>query len=371
MRARFFFTAWFLSTVKTAATPSAYEYYALDEPNDADARGDGVGGSEGVWVYRAAVALLTQPFENAVADFLQFAGASAGADRAWIIRYNPDATQFYNTHEWCRPGVPSYVEDLQHTPVSMIAWLHDRLVRKEAVMINAADKLPRTARALQAEFARQKDRSVLCVPIFHEGRIFAIIGFDTVRAPRNWPHGIAHALSRCGTLIAVAWTQQPASPGATTNVSGTATTSANTHAVSNTDAAGFDADAGHAATPAMRSAETKTATKPVQIYLHQGGAVRGVPLHQILAVSAEGDYTRVHLAQNVSALELRPLKAWVSFLPRADFQQVHRGALVNVHQVESLERPTSGSWNVRVRGLTEPLRVSKAFRAEVRSRLGF
>lgn len=285
------------------------------------------------WLYAAGHALLSLPFEDAVSSFLKFAGEAADADRAWIIGYNRETTHFYNTHEWCRPGTASYVEDLQHTPVSMIAWLHERLVRKEAVMVNAIERLPRTARALQAEFVRQKNRSVLSVPLFHEDRIFGILGFDATHAPRRWPPEVARTLFQCGSLIVAAWTRAPEAPSA----------------------------------PVMWSADQR----PALIYLHQGGHIRGVPVDHIRAVCAEGDYTRVHLQQGPAALELRPLKAWASLLPRKDFQQVHRSTLVNVRHITTLDRPATGTWRVYLRGLDAALNVSKRFRADLRSRLGF
>lgn len=303
---------------------SAYDLIDLD---DAQAPADPA------WLYNVSHSLIARPFEDAVAAFLEYAGLAAGADRAWIIGYNRVATHFYNTHEWCRPGVASYVEDLQHTPVAMISWLHDHLAHGRAVMVNDIGRLPRPARALQAEFVRQGNRSVLSVPLFHEGRIFGIVGFDATRAPVRWETSIAATLSRCGSLIAAAWTRPDAVPP-----------------------------------PVMwKPAEQQ----PALIYLHKGDLVRAVPLDRILAIRSERDYTRVHLADGVSTLELRPLKVWEAMLPRADFQKIHRSVIVNVRRIESLQRPSSGNWTVTLQDLPDPLPVSKGLRAELRSRLGF
>lgn len=303
---------------------SAYDLIDLD---------DGQAPANPAWIYAAGHSLLSRPFEDAVASFLEYAGLAAGADRAWIIGYNRETTHFYNTHEWCRPGVASHVEDLQHTPVTMISWLHDHLARGRAVMVNEIGRLPRPARALQAEFVRQDNRSVLSVPVFHEGRIFGIVGFDATRAPVRWDSAVAATLFRCGSLIAAAWTRPESVPP-----------------------------------PVMwKSAEQQ----PALIYLHKGDLVRAVPLEQILAIRSERDYTRVHLPEGVSTLELRPLKAWEAMLPRADFQKVHRGIIVNVRRIESLQRPAAGGWTLRLRDLPDPVPVSKGLRAELRSRLGF
>ena len=307
-----------------AMTSSVYELIDLNAKH---------GGMDPTWIHIAGHSLLTRPFEDAVAVFLEHVGHAADADRAWIIGYNREATHFYNTHEWCRPGVRSYVEDLQHTPTGMISWLHDHLVRRRAVMVNAIGRMPRAARALQAEFIRQQNHSVLSVPIFHEDRIFAIVGFDATRAPARWGAAVAAALFRCGELIAAAWTRAESSPP-----------------------------------PVMWKRADR---HPSLVYLHKGDLLRAVPMDRILAIRAERDYTRVHLADGVSTLELRPLKAWEALLPRADFQKIHRGVIANMRRVESLERPAAGNWSLLLQGLPAALPVSKAFRSEVRSRLGF
>lgn len=88
-----------------------------------------------------------------------------------MIEYDSELTTFRNTHEWCVRGVTSYLEDLQDTPASMIAWLHRQLLQGRAVMINKVTALPTSARALKREMQRQGDKSVLSVPVFHEGHL--------------------------------------------------------------------------------------------------------------------------------------------------------------------------------------------------------
>src|SRR3546814_14684620 len=110
----------------------------------------------------------------------------------------------HTTHEWCRRGVTSHVEDLLNTPVTLIGWLHEALVEGKAVMINDVGGLPRHARPLQVELQRQGNRSVLSVPISFEGGLRALFGFDAVTRLRRWPSKQVQALFRCGGLIAQA-----------------------------------------------------------------------------------------------------------------------------------------------------------------------
>jgi hypothetical protein len=280
------------------------------------------------WVYAAGIALLTRPFDDAVPVILKTAGLAAHADRAWLFSYNEEVTLFRNTHEWCRRGVPSFVSDLQNTPVSMIGWLHAHLLDAQAVLVHDIRRLPRSARALRAEFLRQQNQSVLSVPVFLNGRIWGCIGFDAVRKPARWTPPIVQALRLCGNLIAAA-----ASP--------------------------------------VAAGEPRSSPQPsASLYLRGSAALKRVSLDTIVGVQAERDYTRIHLADGRSFLELRPLNTWVALLPRDKFQQIHRSSLVRVASILDVERTARGLWQVHVEGVADKWAVSKRYRPELRSRLG-
>lgn len=148
--------------------------------------------------------MIGRPHDPAIGDALSNLGTRLGVDRAWMFEYNDDLTRFRNTHEWCARNVSSHVEDLQDTPVSMIAWLHAALLEGRAVMINEVTTLPPAAKTLKREMLRQGDQSVLSVPVFHGGTLRACIGFDMVKAQRTWSSDEAAVLAGCGRLIATA-----------------------------------------------------------------------------------------------------------------------------------------------------------------------
>jgi len=282
------------------------------------------------WVQAAAQSLLTLPFDEAVSTFLAGAGTQARADRAWLLVYNREVTHFRNTHEWCRAGVTGFVESLQDVPVAMIAWLHHYLLRNEAVMINDAGRLPKSAAALRVELRRQGNRSVLCVPLFHAGKIWGCIGFDAVREARNWTRSVATELQHAGTLIPLA---------------------ANPRPVADQPPSGGAKDEGW-------------------LYLHDGTGMRRVTLDSIVGVRAERDYTRVYLHGGQTHLELRPLQTWLSVLPANQFRRIHRSAIANLRQLVAIERDAAGRWSAEIAGLALKWPVGRNHRAALRSSLG-
>lgn len=281
------------------------------------------------WAYPSAVHLLQKPADAAISAVLELVGSAAQADRAWMFEYDDDLLRFRNTHEWARPGTRSFVEDLQDAPVTMIVWLHRHLAAGHAVMINEAGSLPRSARALQAEFLRQNDKSVLSVPIFHDGRLRACLGFDAVHNCRRWSEPEIKALFRCGDLIAAA------------RYGGSE----------------------------LRGGPLKL--RGALVYLRKRGGVRGVALNEIAGIRASGDFSEVWLADGSVLVDKRSMTEWMSLTPRAQFIRIHRTAIVNQRFIGAIVKQATGAWRLTIRGLESPWPVSRTGRGELRTRLGF
>lgn len=281
------------------------------------------------WAYVAGLLFLQQPAELAIDPILAALGQGAAADRSWMFEYDAELLRFRNTHEWRRSGVTGFIHDLQNTPVTMIGWLHRHLVARKAVMINDVRALPRTARTLQAEMLRQGDKSVLSVPVFHQGRLRACIGFDAVHARRRWRKSEIKALFQCADLIAAARYRNES-------------------------------------TPTIETAERLAAL----IYLRKAGGVRGVPLAMIAGLRSSGDYTEAWLADGTMVLDKRPLVQWMALTPRAEFLRIHRTAIVSLQHIRDIDRRASGAWQLRVQHVDDAWPVSRAGRAELRARLG-
>ncbi|WP_407520237.1 GAF domain-containing DNA-binding protein [Methylobacterium oryzisoli] len=280
------------------------------------------------WAFLAARALLSGPVDAGISAILEAAGQASGSDRAWMFEYNADLTTFRNTHEWCRPFIPGYVQDLQDAPVTMFAWLHRQLITGRAVMVSRVGGLPRTARSLKAEMVRQDDKSILAVPIAHDGRLRAAFGFDAVRDHRRWSGAEVKALFRCAELIALARYASRTSP------------------------------------------EPNGGPATALIYLRGKRGVRGVDPGSIVCLRSARNYTEVALADGSWITDQRALGLWTSLLPPASFVRVHRTAIVNLRHVRAVDLDPLGAWTVQLRHLSGALPVSRSCRSELRARLG-
>ena len=281
---------------------------------------------------QAGIAFLTTPVEEAIATVMANLGERTGVDRVWMIEYDSERTSFRNSHEWCARSITSHLEDLQDTPVSMIAWLHRQLLQGRAVMIDDVAALPASARMLRREMLRQSDKSVLSVPIFHGGQLRGIIGYDTVRAACVWSDEDAAILHACARMLAEAryGMHQGREP----------------------------------VSQAHRNAPL--------VYVGSGGAMRGVALAQIAGIRSQRNNSRVWLNDGACLVDHRSLSAWRALLPRAKFPSVHRTAIVGLRHVAQLDKHggTGFHWQVRIRGVAQDWPVSRAYRRELVERLG-
>ncbi|WKK18783.1 GAF domain-containing DNA-binding protein [Achromobacter insolitus] len=281
------------------------------------------------WLYHCAMSLLKLPADDAISEQLAYMGETSDVDRSWMIEYRPDMLRLRNTHEWCRGQTEPFVAELQDVPTTLIAWLHKFMMKGQAVAIHDVNDLPRTARAIQVEFQRQGNKSVLSVPIFHDGKLYGIIGFDTTVRHRNWSAGEVGALFQCANLIG-------------------------------------QAKYGNGRDPHRPRHDSATSV----IYLSMRGVVRGVLPETIVGVRSAGNYSEIWLEDGSMVLDSRALGIWSTLLPEKTFFRVHRTAIANALHVMDVDRRSVDKWLIRMRAVDETWPVSRSYRKPLRERMG-
>lgn len=91
-----------------------------------------------------------------------------------------------------------------------------------------------------------------------------------------------------------------------------------------------------------------------------GKQIRLIDVQDVLFFQSDTKYTRVVLAESEALVKI-PLKDLLSGLDPERFWQIHRGTVVNVKAVASVERVDTERLEVNVRGSAEKLLVSRAF----------
>ncbi len=101
--------------------------------------------------------------------------------------------------------------------------------------------------------------------------------------------------------------------------------------------------------------------------VRQRDGIKLLRLEDVIRLVAEQKYTTVHHTGGEDLIDdsLRALEA--EFGER--FVRIHRSALVNRSFIEAVERNAEGHHLIRLRGLSEPMQVSRRLVAELKTRL--
>ncbi len=283
-------------------------------------------------IHAVARCLLEAPPSTAPAEALGLIGAAFDADRAWLIRLDETLQNFWVSHEWCAEGVPACLPDFPGVPTALIAHPMRDFVRDRVVVIADIEKLPPDAQALKEEMRREGNRATAGAPLFRAGRLTALIGLDDTRKVHRWTPNQLLALRDLGELLVAAADRSPA--GQTRD------------------------DAAKAGQP-----------KSGGCYLRAGNCHVQVRWEEILAISAEGDHTRVRLTSGRELFELKALTVWETMLPPEHFLRVHRSWILNWSEMHRVRRGSGGRWVAELHGCDINFPIGRSYQAAVRQRL--
>jgi two-component system LytT family response regulator len=114
-----------------------------------------------------------------------------------------------------------------------------------------------------------------------------------------------------------------------------------------------------------------TMTYEDRLLLRLGQERAFVRVRDIAAIEANGDGSTLLLAPRlIRKPSAKSLREWEQRLPDRHFVRIHRSIIVNLEYVERLEPWSHAGQHVFLRGLSEPLTMSRRFGARLRDRFG-
>ncbi len=146
--------------------------------------------------------LAPDQVDQGIVRALQTIGQFAGVDRSYVFLLSGDGATMDNTHEWCAPGIESFITRLKAVPVDAFPWLMQRLVQLQVVHVPRLDSLPDEASAEKQEFDREKIQSLINVPVAYRGRLVGFLGLDAVRVAKSWSDDTIALLRIVGEIFA-------------------------------------------------------------------------------------------------------------------------------------------------------------------------
>ena len=106
-----------------------------------------------------------------------------------------------NTHEWCAPGVRPQIDILQDIPLEALPWWTAKIQHGETIHISDVKALPAVASAERELLEEQQIKSVIALPMIYRGAALGFLGFDAVRAKKEWPEESIRLLRIVGEIL--------------------------------------------------------------------------------------------------------------------------------------------------------------------------
>jgi two-component system LytT family response regulator len=106
------------------------------------------------------------------------------------------------------------------------------------------------------------------------------------------------------------------------------------------------------------------------LFLATGTASRFLRVNAIKCITAADAYSEITTVENQKLLVHKPLSEWEERLPAKHFVRIHRAAIVNLACVERVEPWFNAAYQVYLRGLAEPLLMSRRYAARLKASMG-
>ncbi|MGE5363912.1 MAG: LytR/AlgR family response regulator transcription factor [Bacteroidota bacterium] len=109
------------------------------------------------------------------------------------------------------------------------------------------------------------------------------------------------------------------------------------------------------------NAGKKEYTRSGHIYVEVNRKPRILKLSSIKFISAMGDYSMICIDENNRVMVRRPMKQWENLLPEEQFIRIHRNTIINIGQIDKIEKWFNNSVNLYMKNHPEPLLISRRY----------
>lgn len=141
--------------------------------------------------------------DRVVHETLQAIAVFCDAERGYVTFYDPVDATFDISHEWTRGVIPQRPA-IQHVRLDQFPWSVGCAARQEILAIDDIDDLPPDAAAERASFGAFGVRSILQIPIVHNGTTVGVAGLNRFTANDGWHPDTIEFARRAGQAVGVA-----------------------------------------------------------------------------------------------------------------------------------------------------------------------
>jgi len=107
-----------------------------------------------------------------------------------------------------------------------------------------------------------------------------------------------------------------------------------------------------------------------RLFILMGKQMVFLKISTIVYIHAEGDYSMVFTSDNRHGLVYKTMKEWDERLPQTFFCRIHRSSIINLDYVEKIEKEFNYEFSIRLRGIANPVLMSRRYARALKERLG-
>jgi len=104
-----------------------------------------------------------------------------------------------------------------------------------------------------------------------------------------------------------------------------------------------------------------------RILVSQSTGMKFIQINSIIYISSTGDYTKIY-TKDRSHLVSKSMNEWEQRLPESYFFRIHRSFIVNIEYVEKTEKYINYSSLIYLKGIDEPLKISRGYMKKFKER---
>jgi two-component system, LytTR family, response regulator len=105
-----------------------------------------------------------------------------------------------------------------------------------------------------------------------------------------------------------------------------------------------------------------------RLFITVDGISRFIKISTIVCITAEKDYSYLHLEGGKKLLVLKPMVEWEERLTSKFFVRIHRSTIVNLECIDKVEKWFNSSYRVYIQNIEEPFQMSRRYAAKLKER---
>ncbi len=86
-----------------------------------------------------------------------------------------------------------------------------------------------------------------------------------------------------------------------------------------------------------------------------------ISINEIVSITADGDYTCLHLSNGSKKLILKSMLEWEKLLPNTHFERIHRSTIINLEFVSKIEKSFNNTCKVYLKNIKQYFQMSQRY----------